>query len=177
MRAAVLLACALAAPPAFALEEVAWPPTGEAAARMHELQQVIISRDATPAQRNAARAELGRMLMANERPLPDDKGRKPRAAIDPYPGIVKPVNIAPAPASVPPSSVAHVEVVEPARPVVNPRSGSPAVPLSAPPSFAPAPPPFAPAPPAFATDPRTGATLHPSGNGYVDPRTGQFIPR
>jgi hypothetical protein len=29
----------------------------------------------------------------------------------------------------------------------------------------------------FAVDPTTGALLHEVPGGYVDPRTGQFIPR
>jgi hypothetical protein len=170
MRRAAPWLLALAALPAAALEEITWPPSGDAAARMRELQQAIVARDATPAQRDAAREELGRMLMSNQRPLPDDKGRKPRAAIDPYPSVVKPVNVTP-PAPPPAGGVARMEVTEPSRASINPRTGTAVVPIT----------PIVPAPnppsPGFAVDPRTGTVLHPAGSGYVDPRTGQFTPR
>jgi hypothetical protein len=133
---------------------------------MQELQQVIISRDSTVAQRDAARSELTRMLMSpagQAKPLPEEANRKPRAAIDPYPSIVKPVNVVPAPASPPVAGVARVDVVEPPKIVVQPRTGTLAVPI--------------PTAPAFAIDPRTGSVVHPAGPGYVDPKTGQFVPR
>jgi hypothetical protein len=43
---------------------------------------------------------------------------------------------------------------------VNPRTGAPALPSGR-----------------FAVDPTTGGVLHEVPGGYVDPRTGQFVPR
>ena len=165
-RATLAIAFALALP-AGAAE---WPPSGEAAARMRELQQVIARPESTATDRHAAREELGRMLMRDERTLPPAK-RAARAAIDPLPSVVKPVNVAPAPPPPPGASVARIEVIEPAKPVVDPRSGSAVAPIT---PVLPSP---APTHPGFAVDPRTGNTLHPSGNGFVDPRTGAFVPR
>lgn len=165
--AAALVAFALAAP-AWADEGATWPPPGEAAARMRELQGVIASPDSTRAQRDAARAELGRLLMSpagRERGAP---AMPPRAAVQPSPPIAPPAPYTPRPAP-PAGDVARIEVVEPPKLVVHPRTGAVVVPAV----------PAAPqaTPPAFGVDPRTGAVVHPAGNGYVDPRTGQFTPR
>jgi hypothetical protein len=171
-RAAVL--AALVAVPAWALEAPQWPPPEATAARMHELQQAIIARDSTAAQREAAREELAELLKSPAGQLrgrtPDEKPRPARAAVtDPVATPIVPV--APAPAT-PQTGVARLEVIEPPKPLVNPRSGSVAVPIAPAPSLA------APAPsPGFAIDPRNGAVLHGSGAGFVDPRTGQFTPR
>jgi hypothetical protein len=159
-------AFAFAATCAVAVDSTAWPPAPGVEARMHELQQVIIARDSTPAQREAAREELGKLLKSpagRDTPIPGEKPAAkmaPRAAIEPFPSVVKPANIAPPPTSLP-SGVAHVDVIVPPKPVLNPQTGS------------------APAPAGrFAVDPRTGALLHEAGpGGYVDPRTGQFVPR
>jgi hypothetical protein len=157
---------ALLALPALAAETAQWPPPAGEEARMRELQQAIIAPDATPAQREAARAELAGMLKspagrARGR-TPDEKPvHPPRAAIDPFPSVVKPVNIAPtAAAPPPPGGVARVEVVIPPKPVVVPQTGSIAVPADR-----------------FAIDPRTGHVLHETPGGYVDPLTGRFTPR
>lgn len=179
MRGAALLVLACAALPSAALEEVAWPPSGDAAARMRELQQVIVSREATPAQRDQAREELGRMLMRDQRPLPDDKGRKPRAAIEPFPSVMNVWGQSPMSNTrargaqldsgpIYPGGVARVEVIVPPRAIHDPRTGTTITPV--------APPPASPTQP-FAVDPRTGSVLHGVGGGYVDPRTGQFSPR
>ena len=163
MLARLVLAAALAciATPGMALEVSPWPPSEAAAARMRELQQVLGARESTPAQREVAREELSGLLKS---PAGQQRGRtadeRPaRAAIDPYPRMVKPVNIAPAPPA-PAAGVAQVEVIEPPKGVINPRSGSVAAPAGR-----------------FAIDPRTGGVLHEAGAGFIDPRTGQFIPR
>jgi hypothetical protein len=149
---------------AAALETAQWPPPEATAARMRELQQVIIDRESTPTQREAAREELAGLLKSpagqQRGRTPDEKpARPPRAAIDPFPSVVKPVNIAPTPAP-PATGVAHVDVVVPPKVLLNPQSGSVIAPSGR-----------------FAVDPLTGNVLHDVGTGFVDPRTGQFIPR
>ena len=154
---------ALAAPPALAVETTLWPPPPEAEARMRELQQAITARESTMAQRESAREELANLLKS---PAGQSKGRTPdekpvraaRAAIEPYPSVVAPVNIAPAPP--PPGGVAKIEVVVPPKPIVIPQSGAAVTPSGR-----------------FAVDPRTGNILHESGGAFVDPRTGQLVPR
>ncbi len=158
--AAVASASALA----FALDGVEWPPPPGVEARMHELQQVIGSPESTAGQREAAREELSGLLKSPAGQLrgrtPDEKPTRPaRAAIDPFPSIVKP-SVMTLP---PPGGVAHVEVVEPPRPIAMPKTGTmlvPADPLGR-----------------FAIDPRTGSVLHEIPGGYINPRTGQVIPR
>jgi hypothetical protein len=148
---------------AMALEEAQWPPPPNMAQRMRELQHVIIDRDSTMAQREAAREELAGLLKSpagqSRGRTPDEKPARPaRAAIDPFPSVVKPAERVPAPP--PPSGVARVEIVEPPRPIVIPQTGSVAIPHND-----------------FAIDPRTGNVLHGIPGGYIDPRTGQVVPR
>lgn len=131
---------------------------------MRDLQQVIGSRDSTMAQRQAAREELSGLLRspAGQQPgrAPDERLQRPaRAAIDPFPSVVKPANVAPLPAPAP-AGVAQVEVIVAPKPIVNPQTGSAISPAGR-----------------FAIDPRTGSVLHEAGSGFVDPRTGQFVPR
>jgi hypothetical protein len=157
-------AVVLAALPAAALDSPQWPPPAPVAQRMRDLQQAIIRRDSTLAEREAAREELASLLKS---PAGQARGRTPgekpsrpaRAAIDPYPSVVAPVNIAPA--APPPRGVAELEVVAPPKPIVIPQAGAVAAPAGN-----------------FAIDPRTGAVLHGAPGGpYVDPRTGQVVPR
>jgi hypothetical protein len=160
-RLAAALALALVAMPATALESAEWPPSPEVASRMKTLQEKLRDPDATAAQREAAREELAGLLKS---PAGQARGRtadeKPaRAAIDPYPSVVRPPP-APAPAPPPPEDVAKLEVVEPPKPVVDPRTGT-----------------VLPRAGDFAIDPRTGAVLHSTPGGFIDPKTGQFIPR
>jgi hypothetical protein len=160
-RLAAALALALVAMPATALESAEWPPSPEVASRMKTLQEKLRDPDATAAQREAAREELAGLLKS---PAGQARGRtadeKPaRAAIDPYPSVVRPPP-APAPAPPPPEDVAKLEVVEPPKPVVDPRTGT-----------------VLPRAGDFAIDPRTGAVLHATPGGFIDPKTGQFIPR
>jgi hypothetical protein len=153
--AALLLASTLA----LGVETPAWPPPGDVAARMSELQGVIENPRSTPAQREAAREELSGLLKSpagQSRRAPGEKAA--RAAIEPFGPIVKPaVN---PPVSVPMPGVASVEVIAPPRITIAPRTGAAVAPSGR-----------------VAVDPRTGNVLHDAGNGYVDPRTGQFTPK
>ena len=163
--APAICALGLAALPALALDTPQWPPPDAQASRIRELQGVIMSRDSTAAQREAAREELASFLKSpagRERGrTPDEKPMRARSAVT-DPVRVDAVPVTPA-APVPPSEVARVEVIAPPKPIVIPRSGSVAAPTG--PSGN------------FAIDPRTGNVLHGTGAGYVDPRTGQFTPR
>jgi hypothetical protein len=143
-----------------AAEPASWPPPDGVASRMRELQAVLGDPRSTPAQRQAAREELARLLKSpagQSRRTPDEKSAQaPRAAIEPIGPIVKPaVN-----PSVPVPGVASVEVIVPPRITVSPTTGVPVAPSAR-----------------TAVDPRTGNVLHDAGNGFVDPRTGQFTPK
>jgi hypothetical protein len=160
MRALVLAVGIALALPALAVESTQWPPPEDVGSRMRELQQAIIARDSTLAEREAAREELMGLLKSpagQSRRMPDEK-RPVRAAIEPYPPIVVPIERVPAPP--PPGGVAQVEVIVPPKPVVIQRSGAALMPSGR-----------------IAIDPRTGHVLHESAGGYIDPRTGQFTPR
>jgi len=160
----VAIVAACAAGSAAALDEAQWPPPGDVAARMHELQHVIISPGSSMAQREAAREELANLLRSpagQGRGTGRDQGpqRPARAAIQPFPSVVKPAERVPTP--VPPAEVAHVEIVEPPKPVTIVPSTGQAV---------------RPTPNEFAIDSH-GRVLHPVPGGYLDPRTGVVTPR
>jgi hypothetical protein len=160
-RIAFIAALALVATLAVGAETAAWPPPSGVEARMHELQGVLSSRESTPAQREAARAELSGLLKSPagqaRGPTPDEKPTRPaRSALEPFPRFVRPAENPP---NGPAPPLAHIEVVVPPKPVVTP-SGSVVLPAER-----------------FAIDPRTGAVLHEIPGGYVDPRTGQVTPR
>ena len=159
MRILALIAVG-AALSAGAVDSTQWPPKGDAAARMRELQLVIGNPESTAAQREAAREELSALLRSPNAkgPTADEKPvkRVPRAAIEPVGSMVKPA-VNPA---IPVPGVATVDVTIPPRIMVAPRTGAAVAPVG----------------PA-AIDPRTGQVLHDVGNGYVDPRTGQFTPK
>lgn len=140
-----------------AAEEAQWPPPASVEARMRELQGVLGARDSTAAQREAAREELANLLRSPAgQSRPHSADEKPaRAAIEPYPGVVRPA--ANPRASAP--GVATMDVVVPPKPIIAP-SGAVAAPSGR-----------------FAIDPRTGMVLHEIPGGYVDPRTGQVVPR
>ena len=163
-RALLLGALACAALPAAALEEAQWPPPAATVERMRSLQEALRDPQSTPAEREAAREELSGLLKS---PAGQARGRSPgekparpaRAAIDPFPSVVRPTEIhtiKPPPAE----GVAQLEVIAPPKPIVNPHTGSMLVPT-----------------PRFAIDARTGSVLHEIPGGYVDPRTGQVVPR
>ena len=132
---------------------------------MRELQQAISARDATPEQREAARRELARMLMgpAATAPAPGDSrgdARPARAAIQPFPSIPSAAIPSPPAARVDPDDVARLEVTGPSRAIVNPRTGSIVAPIGT-----------------TVIDQRSGAMLVETPSGYMDPRTGQLIPK
>jgi len=163
-RLAAALALALVSMQAAALESAEWPPSPEVASRMKALQETLRDPDATAAQREAAREALAGLLkspagQARGRTADEKPARPARAAIDPYPSVVRPAP-APAPPAPPPEGVAKLEVVDPPKPLVDPRTGT-----------------VLPRAGDFAIDPRTGAVLHSTPGGFVDPKTGQFIPR
>jgi hypothetical protein len=166
MRAALLLAIALAALPAAALDDAQWPPPPETVKRMQELQHVIIDPASTASERDAARHELSGLLRspAGQSQADVPPAHPPRAAIDPFPSVVKPIEPIPAPPALPPQpqeGVAHVEIVEPPKPIVIPQTGQIAVPSAG----------------GFVIDPN-GRVYHPlPGGGYIDPRTGTIVPR
>jgi hypothetical protein len=156
-----LAAAALAAASAHALETAQWPPPESVAARMKALQETLASADSSAAQREAAREELSGLLKS---PAGQARGRsrdeKPaRAAIGPFPGIVKPTP-APIAAAPPAEGVARLEVIEPPKVLVDPRTGA-----------------AAPQAGRFAVDPRTGSILHETAGGFIDPKTGRLLPR
>ena len=143
---------------AAAAEAPQWPPPQAEAARMRELQAEISSKESTPAQREAARRELGKLLKAPGAAAPAKAA--PRAAIQPFPSIESPsLPLAP-PARVDPEDVAKLEVVAPPRAIVNPSTGAPLMPLGS-----------------TMVDTRTGRVLTETPSGYIDPVTGRLIPR
>jgi hypothetical protein len=139
-------------------EDAPWPPPANVEARMHELQAVMGSRESTPEQRAAAREELINLLKspAGQRQSRPAEEKPARAAIEPFPRIVKPAENP----TIPSPGVAHVEVVSPPKTIVVPQTGSVVTPSGR-----------------FAVDPRTGSVLHEIPGGYIDPRTGQVVPR
>ena len=149
---------------AAALETPQWPPPTRTVERMRVLQESIRNPESTPAQREAAREELSGLLkspagQARGRTADEKPARPARAAIDPFPAVVRPTEIAtvrPPPAE----GVARLEVTAPPKPVVIPETGivlTPGRPVT--------------------VDPRTGGVLHEIPGGYIDPRTGQVVPR
>jgi hypothetical protein len=162
---AAILALLVAANGAWALQDATWPPPAPVQERMRALQHVIIDPDSTAGEREAAREELGNLLKSPAGQLrgrtADEKPARPaRAAIIPFPSAVQPLPPG-KPIVVPPADVARVEVIQPPKPVAIPGKGAAAVPADN----------------NFAVDPTTGHVLHGVPGGYVDPRTGQFIPR
>ena len=152
MRAAAFIAALLWS----AAGEAQWAATD----RMHELQAIMANPESTSAQREAARKELSDLLKSpagQARPTPDEKPvHPPRAAIEPFGRIVKPpVN---PPISAP--GVATMDVVVPPRLIISAPTGRPIAPSIG-----------------AAVDPRSGHILHETPSGYIDPRTGQFVPK
>ena len=152
-RAAIFIAALAAAPLAvLGADALDWPPPEAVQNRMTELQSVIHDPASSLEQREKARDELRGLLKI---PLP---AHAPRAAIQPFPSVVKPTENPVVKLPAPP--VAHVEVVQPPKPLIIPQSGAPVIPA-----------------PGMAIDPRTGQVLHETAGGYINPRTGEFIPR
>jgi hypothetical protein len=127
------------------------------------LREILMSRDSTPAQRGAARAELAKMISspAAKNPAAPGEGKPARAAIQPYPSIPSVQLKSPQPVRpVDPADVAKVEVVAPSRAIVNPTTGSVIAPTGH-----------------SMIDLRTGSVLQETPSGYIDPRNGRLIPK
>jgi hypothetical protein len=155
---ALLLAAAPLA--VLAVDPADWPPVPAVQKRMTELQAVIHDPGASTAEREAARNELRRLLKtrADPHPGPLPGENVPRAAIEPFPSVVKPA-VSPV-VKVPAPPMARIDVVVPPKPLIIQNNATPAI-----------------TSPGVAIDPRTGQILHETPNGYVNPRTGEFIPR
>ena len=161
-RRAIALCAALAPSLAFA-QAAAWPPPPEVLGRMRDLQAVIVAPTTSKEARAAARLELERLLKSpagQDRPGAHERNPPPRAAIEPFPSVFKPIE-----GKLPAPPTARLEVIpDPAplpRPAINPSTGSVVRPSA----------------PGVAIDPRTGHVLHEMPAGYVDPLTGRFIPK
>jgi hypothetical protein len=162
LRAAAFVALALGPLAAAALDDTGWPPPPEVLGRMRDLQAKIADPNSTREERDAARSELSRLLKSpSASDKPKDTPRPARAAIDPFPSVVKPIEDRMPKLPAPPT--ARLEVIpDPRRtPVVNPSTGGVIHPTA----------------PGVAVDPRTGNLLHETPSGYVDPRSGRFTPK
>ena len=114
----------LATTAALAVDSTQWPPPPDVLEHMKALQARIADPGSSKEERAAARAELERLMKspAGADKKTADEARKPaRAAIDPFPSVIKPV-----PEKFgPPPPTAHVEVIDPPRrPVIDPQTGS-----------------------------------------------------
>jgi hypothetical protein len=128
---------------------------------MRDLQSKIADAATSKEERAAARRELERLMKSPAGGDKADEPRKPaRAAIDPFPSVVKPAEDRMPPIKGPPT--ARLEVIQdpPRPPVIGPAAGV-----------------IHPSAPGVAVDPRTGGVLHETPGGYVDPRTGRFTPK
>jgi hypothetical protein len=139
--------------------EPTWPPAADAARRLQELRAVLISPASTPAERQAAREEMMKMIVnegaaARPAPMPPRAAvESPRSVFEGRPDLAKPVPPTPAVSTVAPPAPA-------AAPVVNPASGATLLPQGR-----------------SAVDPATGRIYHEVPGGYLDPLTGQFVPK
>ena len=161
MRAGTIAALAFACGIAGAAETPpTWPPSEASRARIAELQAIMASRDATDAQRKAAREELSSYLKSGKPP----EGKPPaRAATSPVPAYIDTPTIGKSldgtapPAAAPMTRVAPI--ASPQAPITTP-SGNVITPM-----------------PGGAIDAKTGAVYVETPSGYIDPRTGQVVPR
>jgi len=158
---AAALALAFGPLTALAVETATWPPPPEVLGRMRDLQAKIADPASSKEERTDARRELERLMKSPAAPDKPDAPRPARAAIDPFPSVVKPAEDRMPP--VPAQPTARLEVIPdpPRKPVINPATGSVIQPSA----------------PGVAVDPRTGNLLHETPAGYVDPRTGRFVPK
>jgi len=113
LRAAALVALALGPLAAAALDDAGWPPPPEVLGRMRDLQARIGDPGSTKEERDAARSELSRLLKGPAASDKDDTRGPARAAIDPYPSVVKPIDDRMPPILPPPT--ARLEVLDPPR--------------------------------------------------------------
>ena len=157
---AILAAILLAAVGAARAGEAAWPPSPESAARLAELRAVLIDPASTAAARDAARAEMLRMILAHP-DSPPPKQMPPRAAVivPSGPGAKSPVpNTVAGPAPPPVSRVAPPVTPPPA--ITSPATGATLFPQGT-----------------GYLDPATGRFYQAVPGGYIDPATGRFVPK
>ncbi len=135
-----------------------WRLTPEATERLAELRAVLGDPASTPAAREAARAEMMRMILANP-DAPPPKKMPPRAAVAvPAESVLKKPEVAKVvPVAPPVSRVAPP--VNAAPPVTSPGGGT-LVPQGA-----------------GYVDPATGRYYQSVPGGLVDPATGRFVPK
>jgi hypothetical protein len=141
--------------------EATWPPSPQAGERLAALRAVLADRASTPAAREAARAEMLRMILANP-DAPPPKTMPSRAAVAlpaesaapaKKPEVARVVPILP-----PASRVAPPVVASP--PLTVPSTGATLVPQGA-----------------GYVDPATGRLYQPVAGGFLDPATGRFVPK
>jgi len=164
-RFVLAMALALGSAAAPAVDSTQWPPPPEVLEHMKALQARIADPGTSKEERAAARAQLERLMKspAGADKKTADEARKPaRAAIEPFPSVVKPRTAQPERFG-PPPPTAHVEVIDPPRKpvVVDPQTGSLIQPTA----------------PGVAVDSRTGHILQETPGAYIDPRTGRIIPK
>jgi len=163
-RFVLAMALVLGSTAALAVDSTQWPPPPEVLEHMKVLQARIADPGASKEERAAARAELERLMKSPagaDKKTADEARRPARAAIEPFPSVMKPPTALPEKFG-PPPPTAHVEVIDPPRkPVVDPQTGSLIQPTA----------------PGVAVDPRTGHMLQETPGAYIDPRTGRIIPK
>ena len=135
-----------------------WPPGPQAAERLVELRAVLGDPRSTPAARDAARAEMLRMILAHP-DAPPPKALPPRAAValpadasGNKPEVAKVVPAPPVARIAPPAA--------PPPPLTVPSTGAILVPQGT-----------------GYVDPATGRIYTPVPGGFIDPATGRFVPR
>ena len=162
LRAAAAVALALGPLSVLAVESPAWPPPPEVLGRMRDLQARIADPSTSKEDRAAARRELELLMKSPAAGDKPDATRKPaRAAIDPFPSVVKPIEERMPPVPAPPTARLEVIPDPPRTPVIDPSTGRVIHPST----------------PGLAVDPRTGAVLHETPSGFVNPRSGRFTPK
>jgi len=135
-----------------------WPPSEQVAQRLVELRAVLGDASSTPAARDAARAEMLRMILAHP-DAPPPKALPPRAAValpadasGNKPEVAKVVPAPPVARIAPPAA--------PPPPLTVPSTGAALVPQGT-----------------GYVDPATGRLYTSVPGGYIDPATGRFVPR
>lgn len=137
------------------LAAAGWPPDEAGTARLVELRAVLGDAASTPAQRDAARAEMLKMILS--RPDAPAATMPPRAAVAPEAASAGAV----IPATKRPPVPTVSRVAPPAKaapPMIAPATGAV----------------LAPQGPGY-VDPATGRLYQPVAGGYVDPATGLFV--
>ncbi len=156
MRRDTALAALLACGALSAAADPAWPPDAEAQARIDSLRRTLGDPASSAGMRRAAREQLVRLLMHPQaRPDAVLAPKRPRAAVD----RLAPLDPAAPALSAQPAVTPVAPPVRAAIPVPDGRGGT-VVPAGR-----------------HMIDPKTGALLVDTGNGWVDPATGRFVPR